>query len=167
MTFPAAGATSSGTATSTGSVASITLPATVPANALLILVMGTTGPATSLTPATTYGAWTEKAAFESTGSANGTNSIQVKVATGSEAGQSLNITCGSGDPDVTYGCVVVTGWYEDLAGVEISTPTEYDTNEDNYNPQNVTASWGSDDNAFFFLGAMRRPPYITTYPTLA
>jgi len=111
----------------------VAMPATVNANDLLVMVCGWYSTAAQTTP----DGWTLL----------GTNTkadIYVKKADGTEGGTTVDVvlnTARTGAVNVLR----ISGWYGDLAGVEIGTWSD-SGGTSAPDPPSVTATWGSADN---------------------
>ena len=151
MTFPAITNTATSGSASSSTTHTVNLPATINANDFIVILAATDGAPTTVPPT----GFTE--IFD-------TNELHVfvKVATGSE-GSTVTFSTSAAESSAHITLVGDT-WFEDLAGIEISTSAG--ATSASPNPDSVTASWGSDDNLFVANFAASRGDRTTTgYPT--
>ena len=137
MAFPSVRSTSGGSSSNSTSP-SFTLPATVVADDLIIVIAGTDSTATFTPPAGFTAISQQSASFFQC-------QVFGKIASGAEGGTSVSGTLSSSESSC-YIALSVDGFSGNIADVAISTvATGVGTSAD---PSAVTATWGPDDNLF-------------------
>lgn len=161
MAFPTIADVTS--APETGTSMNVDMPNTVNDGDLLILIIAADSAPTFSTVAS---GWTEKK-----DNASGTNhagAIFQKKADGSEGGTTVLITCSENQGGASMIIRVNSGtWSGTETDVEYSTwATSGGTEDSSPDPDNVTASWGSDDNLFIAVATWGDDDEsVSSYPT--
>lgn len=156
MTFPTIEASEISRHTGNVTVHSIDLPATVNSGEAIILLSSTSGNDTNTTP-TGYTLVHFKL------ETNATMYVWAKIAAGTEGGTSVTYTSGSGQASAHI-AITVDNWSGVIADIESSATTAIGASTDP-DPVTVTASWGSDDNMFLALSAIRKINSVSSFPT--
>lgn len=145
MAFPQLASESSGSQTSNTTSHSVTLPATVPAGALLRIAMSFDGNPTVTWDNSTAGAWTLLRQGNNGSICKLVN--YVKVADGTEGGLTLTIATSASEQSV-YRAVAYTNWEGTIGGGVAVVATAATGASATPNPPALTTGWGAVDTLF-------------------
>lgn len=163
MTFPVRESVTVTTFTSLSATHNVSMPATVNAGDILIVIVAFRKDSGSTTMGTTPSGWTARGTWTNTTSGGNTpGGIYTKTADGSEGGTTVNFPTSA----TIYGvaqCIRVSGG-DGMSFARANVENSYTNTKD---PPNVTASWGSDDNLWIagFSGGADYTRYLAGSPS--
>lgn len=151
MAFPQTAAPTETELDTAGTTINVNMPATVNANALLLMFIAYENANLGVPDPGTPSGWTLKYSVSTNSSKDAFTVCYAKVAAGTEDGGTVAVT-------TSMNCVAaahvyhVTDWDGALTGVEVATASNAANNAPN--PPSLTASWGTEDNLWFAVSGI-------------